>query len=278
MINNEKEELPWILPKPKSRFSVESSFRTARPDNNIQLPLSSLVVDESPSDIVRPNTKELRNITKMILNLQLELKEERSKRECLEEKVSKFESQQTPKSHEITERKWRLSDTQNLDEEIPKNQSFLPAPDKLKDVDQKIGELRSHFDLRLQNLDQSLLEIRSILATNPVGVPKSDKKTSLEAGRRKDKDCNRFLYKKLERGVFPGQISLKNAIIQSVDELLNKPWSEKTEIENIMDQYYLDNLPAALLQPVDKQNEDPTPMTALKTHLFLQLDSRKKIL
>jgi hypothetical protein len=214
----------------------------------------------------------------MIMNLRLDLLEERSKRECLEEKVMKFESRLAPKSQEIRERKWLLSDMQAMDEEIPQSQSFLPAPDKLKNVDQKIGELRSYFDLKLQSLDQSLLEIRTILATNPVGDLKSDKKSSLEAGPSKYKDYNRFLYKKLERGVFPQQISLKNAIMQSVDELLHKPESEKTEIEAIMDQYYLDNLPAALLRPGDKQNEDPTPMTALKTQIFVDLESRRKIL
>ena len=105
-------------------------------------------------------------------------------------------------------------------------------------------------------MDESLLEIRSILVNNPVGCLNGCKKSSLGARPSNDKDYNRFLYKKLERGVFPRQISLKNAITKSVDELLHKPLAEKTEIEAIMDQYYLDNLPPALLGPDDMQNED----------------------
>jgi hypothetical protein len=72
-------------------------------------------------------------------------------------------------------------------------------------------------------LDQSLLDIRSILANNPAGGLKIDEKRLLEAGPSKDKDYNRFLYKKLERGIFPQQISLKNTIMKSLDELLHKP-------------------------------------------------------
>ena len=134
-----------------------------------------------------------------------------------------------------------------LNKETPQNQSFLAAHNTTKSVDEKIAELRSDFDLRLRSLDQSLLEIRSILANNTVGGLTGDKKTSLQAGPGEDKDYNRFLYRKLERGIFPRQISLKNAIIKSVDELLNKPCSEKTEVERIMDHYYLDNLPPTLL-------------------------------
>jgi hypothetical protein len=72
-------------------------------------------------------------------------------------------------------------------------------------------------------LDQSLLDIQSILVNNPAGGPKSDEKNLLEGGPSKDKDYNTFLYKKLERGIFPQQISLKNAIMKSLDELLHKP-------------------------------------------------------
>jgi hypothetical protein len=83
--------------------------------------------------------------------------------------------------------------------------------------------LRSDFDLRLRKLESSLLEIRSILANNPVGCLKSDEESLLKAGSSKDKDYNRFLYKKLERGIFPRQISLKKAVMKSVGELLTKP-------------------------------------------------------
>ena len=185
---------------------------------------------------------------------------------CLEEKVRQFESNLPRQSHEISERKWRLSDMQGMNEEIPQNQSFLPAQNTIKDVDQKIAELRSDFDLRLRSLDQSLLEIRSILAKNIVGYSKSDDRNLLEAAPSKDKDYNKFLFKKLERGVFPRQITLKNAITKSVDELLHKPLSEKTEIEAIMDQYYLDNLPPALLRLGDIKNHNPT-MASTKVEL-----------
>ena len=108
-------------------------------------------------------------------------------------------------------------------------------------------------------MDQSLLEIRPNLANNPVDCLNGCKKSSFGARPSNDKDYNRLLYKKLERGIFPRQISLKNAITKSVDELLHKPWAEKTEIEAIMDQYYLDNLPPALLQQGDLKNEDRAP-------------------
>ena len=154
-------------------------------------------------------------------------------------------------SHSTPERKWQLSDMRAMDEETPQNESPLPALNIAKDVECKIGDLRSEFERRLRSLDQSLLEIRSILANNLVGSLKSATGNSLEVGPSKDKDYNRFLYKKLERGVFPRQVSLKNAIMKSVGELLDKPRSEKSEIEAIMDQYYLDNLPPAFLRPDD---------------------------
>jgi hypothetical protein len=148
---------------------------------------------------------------------------------------------------------------QGLNEEFSHDQSFLPALNTINDVDEKIGDLRSDFDLRLRSLEQSLLEIRSILAKSPLGSFKSYNKSLLQAGPSNEKDYNTFLYKKLERGVFPPQISLKNAIMKSLDELLHKPWSEKTEIEAIMDQYYLENLPPAFLRPPDIKNEDRAP-------------------
>ena len=225
------------------------------------------MLDESSPPIVAPNTQELQNIKNMVLTLQSDLQEERYKRECLEDKMREFERYPARQSHEMSERKshkmherkWRLSDMQGMNEEIHQNQSFLPAENTINDVDQKIGELRSDFELRLVSLDQSLLEIRSILANDPAGGRKIGKKKSLGSRPSEDKDYNRFLYKKLERGVFPRQISLKNAITNSVNELLHKPLLEKTEIEAIMDQYYLDNLPRALLWSGDKENEDHAP-------------------
>jgi hypothetical protein len=108
-------------------------------------------------------------------------------------------------------------------------------------------------------LDQSLLDIRLILANHPVTGLKGDRKSSLGPRPSNDRDYNRFLYKKLERGVFPRQISLKNTITNSVNELISKPWSEKTEIEATMDHYYLENLPPALLRQGDIENQNPPP-------------------
>ena len=175
--------------------------------------------------------------------------------------MRKFEGNSTRQSHEMSERKWRLSEMPGMSEEIPQNQFLLPVPNTIKGVDEKIEELRSEFDWRLRSLDQSLLEIRSILANNLYDGSKGDKKSLLGAGPSKGKDYNRLLYKKLERGIFPREISLKGAIMKSVDELLDKPWSEKTEIETIMDQYYLDNLPVALLRSGGIENEDRAPET-----------------
>jgi hypothetical protein len=163
-------------------------------------------------------------------------------------------------------------------EEIPENRPFSPSPIASQGFDFIIEELRSEFDLRLRSLDQSLLEILSTLANNPVGTLKGDKRMPLEPRPSEDKDYNRFLYKKLERGVFPRQISLKNAITKSVDELLQKPWAEKTEIEAMMDQYYLDNLPPAFLRPGDTEIEDNAPMTKKPIISSSNLEPRRKIL
>lgn len=74
-----------------------------------------------------------------------------------------------------------------------------------------------------------------------------------------EKDYNRFLYRKLERGKFPRQISLKNAMKISLKELLHKPQSEKTEIETLMDQYYLENLPPSFLRSLEMEPEPDLP-------------------
>jgi hypothetical protein len=212
------------------------------------------------------------------LTLQLDLQDERTKRERLEEKVRIFEANLTRQSHERSERKWRLSNMRIPNEENPQNQSFMPAPIAILGVDEKIAELRSDFDLRLRSLDQSLLEITSTLEKNLVGGLKSERRVSLGPRPTEDKDHNRFLYKKLERGVFPRQISLKSAITKSVGELLHKPWAEKTEIEAMMDQYYLDNLPPALLRPGDTEDEDHAPMTKVQIYSSSNRDTQRKIL
>jgi hypothetical protein len=240
----------------------------------------SVLPNESFSAIVGPNTNELQNIKNLILTLQLDLQEERTIRERLEEKVRIFERNLTWQSHEIPERKYRPSEMGDLNEEIPQSQIFLPALNTTQGVDQKIAELRSDFDFRLRSLDQSLVEIRSILASNLIGGPKGDRKMSLGVSPSEDKDYNRFLYKKLERGVFPPKISLKSAITKSVDELIHKPWAEKTEIEALMDQYYLDNLPPGFLPPDkienDIENADRRPVTQVESQLPFNLASLRK--
>ena len=213
-----------IRPLRKSGFSKESPLHQVRPGTDIHIippPPRSIVLDDSPTFIDGPNTEELQDIKNMILVLQLDLQEERCKRECLEEKVRKFEGNQTRKSHKTPERQWELSEMR--ESKISKNQPCIPALHTTKGVDEKIGDLRSDFDLRLRSMEQSLLEIRSLLANNPVGFLKRDKVSLLEAGQSKDKDYNRFLYKKLERGIFPRHISLENTIRKSVGELLDKP-------------------------------------------------------
>ena len=102
-----KERMPWILPLPPVSSLVldESPFHIVQPEINILPSVSSLVLDESPAPIVGPNTQELQNIKNMILSLQLDLQEERCKRECLEEKMRKFEGNLTQKSQELPERK-----------------------------------------------------------------------------------------------------------------------------------------------------------------------------
>jgi hypothetical protein len=212
------------------------------------------------------------------LTLQSDLQDERVRCERLEEKVRIIEGNVTRQSHERSERKWRVSDMRIPNEEIPQDRPFLSAPIATQGFDEKIGELRSEFDLRLRSLDQSLLEILSTLSNNPVGTLKGDRKVSLRPRPSEDKDYNRFLYKKLERGVFPRQISLKSAITKSVDELLHKPWAEKTEIEDEMDQYYLDNLPQALLRPGDTEDEDHSPMTKVPIYSPSNRDTLRNIL
>jgi hypothetical protein len=206
------------------------------------------------------------------------LQDERTRCERLEEKVRIIEGNLARQSQEKSDRKWRPSDMRIPNDEIPQDQSFFPAPIATQGFDEKIEELRYDFDLRLRSLDQSLLEIRSTLANKPVGYSKGDRRMPFGPRPSEDKDYNRFLFKKLERGVFPRQISLKNAITKSVDELLHKPWAEKTEIEVMMDQYYLDNLPTALLRPGDKEDEDHAPMTKVPIYSSSNRDTLRKIL
>ena len=137
--DKKKEIMRWMLPQSKSGFSNKSLFSIPRPDTHIPPQKRSTMVDESPPDIVVPNTEELQNIKNMILTLQLDLQEERTKRECLEEKVRKYEGDLTQKSHEISERKWQLSDMRVPKDEIPQNQFFSLGRNTTEDVDEKIG-------------------------------------------------------------------------------------------------------------------------------------------
>jgi hypothetical protein len=130
-----KKSMQQILPLPKSGFSKENPFQTPRLDINGPPSSRSIMFDESPPNAVGPNTEELQNIKNMILTLQLDLEEERCKRECLEVRLSEFEGSPLRQSHKIQERKWRLSDMQGMNEEIPQNQSFLPAPNTINDVE-----------------------------------------------------------------------------------------------------------------------------------------------
>ena len=129
------KRMQQILPLPKSGFSKENHFRTPRPDIPTLPQPISIVLDESPLNAVGPNTEELQNIKNMILTLQSDLQEERCQRECLEVRLREFEGSPTRQSHKIHERKWRLSDMQGMNEEIPQNQSFLPAPNTINDVE-----------------------------------------------------------------------------------------------------------------------------------------------
>ena len=76
----------------------ESPPKIVRPGTYNSPLRSSIVLDESPSQIVGPNTHDFQEIKNMIVNLQLDLQEERSKRECLEEKMRKFEGDLPPHS------------------------------------------------------------------------------------------------------------------------------------------------------------------------------------
>ena len=98
--NSPMKEMPWILPQPNilippPRSSLLMDESTARIN----------VIDESTPRYVGPSTQELRNIKNMILDLQVDLQDERTKRECLEEKVRKFEGNLTQQPHKTPERK-----------------------------------------------------------------------------------------------------------------------------------------------------------------------------
>jgi hypothetical protein len=105
VFNKKKAIMPWILPKPplSSLVKDESPLGMVRPDIHIGPTFSSLMIDGSSSHNIEPNTQELQTIKNMILSLQFDLEEERCKRECLEEKLRKFEGNLTRQSQESLE-------------------------------------------------------------------------------------------------------------------------------------------------------------------------------
>ena len=130
---------PWILPPQKSDVPNEGLFNIVGQNNHSILPpQSSFVMDDTPSHLAGPNTQELQNIKNIILTLQIDLQDERTKRECLEEKVRQIEGNLTRQSHERSKRKWNLHDMRIPNEEIPQDQSILQARDTINDFDEKI--------------------------------------------------------------------------------------------------------------------------------------------
>jgi hypothetical protein len=216
------------IPEPKLPDSQNEM--TNGKHTNIPATAEPIASDKTPAGTIEPNTEELQNIKNMILILQLELQEERSKREILEEKMRKLEGNSALPSLARLDTEWQIADNRGtwtphenptLNSDGNQNQPVVPPINRNKSIHEKIGDLSSEFDLKLQNLDNSLSEMRSILANNLVCALKGDKK--IEAWPSENKDYNTFLYRKLERGIFPRQCSLKNALVKSLGELLNKP-------------------------------------------------------
>jgi hypothetical protein len=182
----------------------------------IELTAKPILSDKTPVGTVGPDTQELQNIKNMILSLQLDLQEERSKREILEEKLRKLEGNSARPSMEMRASEWELSDNLGLNLDVSQNQPLVPPRNTTKGVDEKIGDLSLEFHRKFRNLSKSLSEMRSVLANNLGCGLKGGKK--IQAGPSEVKDYNRFVYKKLQRGIFPRQISLKNALVKSLDE------------------------------------------------------------
>jgi hypothetical protein len=178
------------IPEPNlqdSQFEIPSENRT-----NIPATAKPIASDKTPVGTIEPNTQELKNIKNMILILQLELQEERSKREILEEKMRKLEGHSAPPSLVRLDSELQLSDNPGLKTlpEIPglnsdgiKNQPLLNPLNRTKSIHEKIGDLSHEFDLKFRNLDNSLTEMRSILANYLSCGLKGDKK--IEAGPSK---------------------------------------------------------------------------------------------
>jgi hypothetical protein len=282
--NSKLDPLNYFFPKSNENQKIEipepnipgSELEiTAEKDRKIPPTTKPIASDKTPVGIVEPNTEELQTIKNMILILQLELQEERSKREILEEKIKKFEVNLAQPTHGRRDSEWHtseipgqdsVSDNAGPNSDMSRNHNLLRPLYTIKSVDDKIGDLSSEFDMKFRNFDKSLSEMRSILANNLGCGLKLGKK--IEAGPCEHTDYNRFVYKKLERGIFPRQISLKSLLVKSLGELLNKPWSEKTEIESSLDQYYLDNLPPAFLEQDERENEDQALADKKLSQLF----------
>ena len=218
------------------------------------------------------DSQKIEIISKMVLSLQIDLQSERSRREILEEKVKKLENNSTKPSTKKPEDNFPMPSRGSIETDWVDSQKILnglgspemitrfDSPERIKGIDEKMKEFRSEYDLKLRSLNQNLSEMQSVLAKKSGQGPGENKRSLIGVSgevtqQSEGKDYNRFLYRKLERGGFPRQISLQNAMKISLKELLHKPQSEKTEIETLMDQYYLENLPPTFLRSVEMEHE-----------------------
>ena len=79
-------------------------------------------------------------------------------------------------------------------------------------------------------------------------------KIDLLTFNNEDNDYNKYLYTKLERGVFPKEMNFKMAVQKSLKQLVEKPLSEKSEIESKLDEYFIENLPPNFLAKASDQD------------------------
>jgi hypothetical protein len=136
------------IPEPnllESQVEITSENRT-----NIPATAKPIASDKTPVGTIEPNTQELQNIKNMILSLQLELQEERSKREILEEKMRKLEGHLAPTSLVRLDGELHLSDNPRL-KTLPenpglnsdgiKNQPLLAPLNRTKSIHEIIEDL-----------------------------------------------------------------------------------------------------------------------------------------
>ena len=79
-------------------------------------------------------------------------------------------------------------------------------------------------------------------------------KLDLLTFNNEDKDYNKYLYMNLERGVFPKEMNFKMAVQKSLKQLVEKPLSEKSEIESKLDEYFIENQPPNFLVKASDQH------------------------